>query len=127
MQTALVNGKEVVVALTSNMRLYVNNILFPNECTAFMLTQNFLAFVNSSSGLSHLLYIYDLNRRLPASMGPDQPPKLASLEETGNFNVRAVERGSRIVTFAGFKAVLQMPRGNLEGIQPRIMLLKEVI
>ena len=27
----------------------------------------------------------------------------------------------------GFKTILQMPRGNLEGIQPRIILLKEVI
>jgi hypothetical protein len=88
------------------MRLYINNVLFSNECTAFTLTQNFLTFLTSSSGLSHLLYIYDLNRNLPASPGPDQPPKLVSLEDTGNFNVRAVERGSRIVTYAGYKAVL---------------------
>lgn len=53
-----------------------------------------------------MLYIYDLNRKLPQSIGPDQPPKLASLDDTGNFNVRAVERGSKIVTFNGFKAVL---------------------
>ena len=95
-----------MVSLTSNLRLYINNVLFSNECTAFALTQNFLAFVNSSTGLSHLLYIYDLNRKLPQSIGPDQPPKLASLDDTGNFNVRAVERGSKIVTFYGFKAVL---------------------
>jgi len=52
---------------------------------------------------------------------------LASLEDDANFNVRAVERGSRLVLINGFKTVLQMPRGNLEGIQPRIILLKEVI
>jgi hypothetical protein len=115
LQTARVSNKEVVIGLTANMRLYINSVLFSNECTTFMLTQNFLAFINSSSGLSHLLYIYDLNRRLPQVASTDAP-KLASLEETGNFNVRAVERGSRIVTFNGFKAVLQMPRGNLEGI-----------
>jgi hypothetical protein len=106
LQSAFVSGKEVVVGLTANMRLYINNVLFSNECTAFTLTQNFLTFLTSSSGLSHLLYIYDLNRNLPASPGPDQPPKLVSLEDTGNFNVRAVERGSRIVTYAGYKAVL---------------------
>lgn len=65
LQTALVSNKEVVVGLTSNLRLYINNVLFSNECTAFALTQNFLIFVNSSTGLSHLLYIYDLNRKLP--------------------------------------------------------------
>jgi len=31
------------------------------------------------------------------------------------------------VCSCGTKLVLQMPRGNLEGIQPRIMVLKEVI
>lgn len=106
MQSAMVSGKEVAVTLTANMRLYINSVLFSNECTAFSLTQNFLCFITSTSGLSHLLYIYDLNRKLPVSPGFDQPPKLASLEETGNFNVRAVERCSRIVTFSGFKAVL---------------------
>ena len=116
MQMALVSNKEVVVGLTANMKLFINNVLFSNECTCFTLTQNFLTFIASSSGLSHLLYIYDLNRQLPASAVNDQPPKLALLDEKGNFNVRAVERGSRIVTCAGFKTVLQMPRGNLEGI-----------
>ena len=103
LQTALVSGKEAIIALTPNLRLYINGVLFSIECTSFMLTQNFLAFINSSSGLSHLMYIYDLNRKLPQSLsGSDQPPKLASLDDTGNFNVRAIERGSRIVTFSGF-------------------------
>lgn len=29
------------------------------------------------------------------------------------YNVRAVERGARIVTVSGFKVILQMPRGNI--------------
>jgi elongator complex protein 1 len=41
--------------------------------------------------------------------------------------VRAVERGSRLVTMHGTKTILQMPRGNLEGIYPRILMLKEII
>ena len=41
--------------------------------------------------------------------------------------MRAVERGSRIVTTNGYKTILQMPRGNLEGIQPRILLLKAAV
>ena len=65
LQTCFVSGKEAIIGLTPNLRLYINSVLFSNECTSFMLTQNFLAFVNSSSGLQHLLYIYDLNRKLP--------------------------------------------------------------
>jgi hypothetical protein len=78
LQSLVISGKEGVVSLTPNMRLYINGHLFSNECTSFMLTQNFLAFVNASSGLQHLLFIYDLNRKLPQpQQGSDQPPQLA--------------------------------------------------
>ena len=80
------------------------------------------------------MLIYDLNRMLPkpstssnTGANTQEPPKLAGLDEDSNFNVRAVERGSRIVVINGTKTVLQMPRGNLEGIYPRIIMLKEVI
>ena len=78
----------------------------------------------------HELFIYDLNRKLPKPININintEPPKLASLEEDSNFNVRAVERGSRIVVINKSKTILQMPRGNLEGITPRFMLIKEAI
>ena len=65
LQSALLSGKEVVVGLSSNLRLYINGHLFSNECTCFLLTQNFLLFVNSTSGLSHELFMYDLNKPLP--------------------------------------------------------------
>ena len=59
------SGKEAVVGLAQNMRLFVNDKLLSNECTCFQLSQSFLAFVNSSAGLLHELHIYDLNRALP--------------------------------------------------------------
>jgi hypothetical protein len=64
------NLDEVIVGLTSNMRLYLNDKLFSNECTSFLLNQSFLAFVNSTSGLSHELFIYDLTRSLPKPQTP---------------------------------------------------------
>lgn len=134
MKSCLVSGAEVVVGLTQNLRLFLNNKLFSNECTSFLLTQNFLAFVNSTAGLMHEMFMYDLNRPLPRpSLSADlsnptsMAPKLASLSDSGSFNVRAVERGARLVLNYGFKTVLQMPRGNLEGICPRIILLKAVV
>lgn len=96
------------------MRLYLNDKLFSNECTSFTLSQTFLAFINSTSGLSHELFIYDLNRALPKPLSAGglnptantEPPKLASLQDDTNFNVRAVERGSRIVAINGIKTIL---------------------
>ena len=58
-------NQEAVIGLTQNQRLYINDKLFSNECTSYTLAQSFLAFVNSTSGLSHELFIYDLNRALP--------------------------------------------------------------
>ena len=102
-------NSESTVGLTQNMRLYLNDKLFSIECTSFTLSQTFLAFVNSTSGLSHELYVYDLNKALPkpSNIGSSDHPKLASLlEDFGSFNVRAVERGSRLVTINGTRTVL---------------------
>lgn len=118
MQAALISGKEVVVGITQTLRLYLNGHLFSNEATCFSLHENFLLFVNSTSGLMHELFIYDLDKRLPRpqaqglSLGEtsgteEHPPALASMDETGgNFNVRAVERGTRIVVTNGYKTIL---------------------
>jgi hypothetical protein len=70
----------------------------------------------------HELHIYDLNRQLPADH-----TKLPKPSPLGDFNVRAIERGSRLVCCPSSKLVMQMPRGNLEGIQPRIILCKEIV
>jgi elongator complex protein 1 len=96
--------------------------MLSNECTGFILSQNFLIFTNTTSGVMHELHIYDLNRQLPADH-----TKLAVLDALGDFNVRAVERGSRLVSCTQSRLVLQMPRGNLEGIHPRIILCKHIV
>lgn len=70
-----------------------------------------------------MLYNYELAKKLPKN------GDLPELTER-NFNVRAVERGSKIVmidAWPAVKTVLQMPRGNLEGIYPRIFILKKAI
>ena len=109
------------------MRLYLNDKLFSNECTSFGLSQTFLSFVNSTSGISHEMFIYDLNRALPQPTPGAEIPQHASLADDTKFNVRGVERGSRIVAISGVKTVLQMPRGNLEAVYPRITMLKQAI
>jgi hypothetical protein len=42
------------------------------------------------------------------------------------FNTRTLERGSAIVTCSGIKLVLQMPRGNLETVNLRLVVFDEV-
>ena len=45
--------------------------------------------------------------------------------EAKDVTIRAVEQGSRLLAVPphGVRAVLQMPRGNLEGICPRVLVL----
>ena len=74
MQSAYISGKEVLIGLTSTLRLFINGHLFSNECTGFYLHENFLLFVNSTSGLSHELFLYDLNKKLPRSSNNLQLP-----------------------------------------------------
>lgn len=106
-QATLISGKECVVGLTQQMKLYINNKLFSNQCTSFHLSQTFLSFTNSTEGLSHLLYNYDLNKKLPrpgigldgtAVADASDLPVHPTLETPANFNIRAVERGAKIVT-----------------------------
>lgn len=137
-QATHISGSECVIGLTQQMKLFINDKLFSNKCTSFHVSQTFLSFTNSTEGLSHELFNYDLNKALPkpatlsaAGAGPQQGldvPIHPTLDTHGNFNIRAVERGSKIVTVdPGIRTVLQMPRGNLEGIHPRIITLKKAI
>lgn len=50
-------------------------------------------------------------------------PKAA--QQAQDVTVRAIEQGARLVACpaSGLRAVLQMPRGNLEGICPRVLVL----
>ena len=99
--TCLVSSKACIVSLTSNLRLYLNERLLSNECTSVLVYENFLMFTNSAPGTMHELHIYDLNRKLPES---HESIKKHSAE--GDFNVRAVERGSRLVVSSACRLVL---------------------
>ena len=122
LKSCYISGKPVVASLTANFRLYLGDKMLSSECTGFLLIQNFLLFTNTTSGVMHELHIYDLNKPLP-----QDHLSLAKPQAYGDFNVRAVERGSRLVTCVESRLVMQMPRGNLEGIQPRIILCKHLI
>ncbi len=73
--------------------------------------------MQATQGLLYTLHLYNLNEGLPAVVG-----------DTGkeSFNRRSVERGARIVVGSGMKVLLQMPRGNLETVYPRLLAFKEL-
>lgn len=92
-----------------------------NNVTSFTIASNFLIFTTSAH-VSHYAPLRTLAEYfdMPSSDVPEAP-----LPE---WETRRVERGSRIVTVvpSAMNLVLQMPRGNLETINPRPLVMEIV-
>lgn len=90
------------VALTSNQSLFINSQRLDQDVTSFCMAGNYLAYTKLAS--LHFLRLSDLCL----------------------VNERRLERGSKLVTTVANSArtILQMPRGNLEAICPRVLSLE---
>lgn len=127
---AYLTGEICIFSLSSTSKLCLNGKLFSKDCTSLLLTKQFLFFINSTQTLFHSLYVYNLKKALPLPCpDPNDPtdpsksiPKLPTID-TESYHIRNVERGARLVCCNLTKTILQMPRGNLEGIRHRVPLL----
>lgn len=123
-QTAL--GHDLVFSLAGNAQLMAHSLSNPdcdrykvaNAVTSFTLTPDFLIYTTSA----HTSFYASLNILRKAVEGEEVPS--AALE----WESRRVERGSLIVAacLSTMSLVLQMPRGNLETIYPRALVLAVV-
>ncbi|XP_069695776.1 putative elongator complex protein 1 [Periplaneta americana] len=105
-----IDGKDVVLGLSSRNRLYVDGQEVANNVTSMAFHSEFILLTT----LRHTLLCAQLNWKglqclINGKCGPG----------------RRIERGARLVTsVAGdTRVILQMPRGNLECIQPRALTL----
>ncbi|XP_067016133.1 elongator complex protein 1-like [Acropora muricata] len=116
MKIAVVGNEEVALGLTEHSRFYVNNKEVSSNCTSFAVHDEFILLTTHAHTLRCISLLPD-SRGLPVLL-EDQPHPL-------DENIRRVERGSRIVVAVtqDTKVVLQMPRGNLETIHPRSLVL----
>ncbi|KAF8252842.1 IkappaB kinase complex, IKAP component [Wilcoxina mikolae CBS 423.85] len=117
MEAITVEGQIIVFGLSQGGRLYANERLLASSCTSFSVTDAHLIYTTSQHVISfiHLTpNIHDL--------------EVPSDEVSGDERRRNVERGSRLVCVmpSTFSLVLQMPRGNLETIYPRALVLAGV-
>ncbi|OAL21243.1 hypothetical protein AYO22_08206 [Fonsecaea multimorphosa] len=104
------------VSLSPKGNLYVDDMLLVREVTSYMLTSTHLIFTTSS----HLLKFVHLTHPSAMQVPKDTP----EIDE----RCRNVERGAHIVTVIPsiYAVVLQMPRGNLETIYPRLLVLSGI-
>lgn len=115
--------EEIIIYLTNNGNFYQNGNLLSTNINSFITFKHFLLFTQNSSSTFSSLHIVDLN-------DDDVKTKLKNLFVQNlaykNFNTRTLERGSAIVTCSDIKLILQLPRGNLETINLRLVVLDEV-
>ncbi|KAL9617176.1 MAG: hypothetical protein Q9160_008030 [Pyrenula sp. 1 TL-2023] len=107
------NERQVVVSLTRQGHLIADRRRIAANCTSFILTQNHMIFTTSQ----HLLKFVHLTA--PESM--DVPGDTPEQDE----RCRSIERGAQVVNVmpSAYAVVLQMPRGNLETVYPRALVL----
>ena len=115
--------EEILIYLTNNNNLYQNGNLLASNINSFITFKHFLLFTQNSFSTFNSLHIIDLN-------DDEIKTKLKNLYVQNlaykNFNMRTLERGSAIVTCSNIKLILQLPRGNLETINLRLVVLDEV-
>ncbi|XP_019372711.1 PREDICTED: elongator complex protein 1 isoform X2 [Gavialis gangeticus] len=121
-QTALVtiDREDAILGLSDRCRFFINDIEVASNITSFVTYDEFL-LVTTHSHTCQCLSLKDaLLKGLQASESGIPVPNSESL--------RKVERGSRVVTVIpqDTKLVLQMPRGNLETIHHRVLVLAQI-
>ncbi|CAL9729265.1 elongator complex protein 1 [Monosporozyma unispora] len=111
------NSEIVAFGVTSGGKLYANQTILTSAVTSIEITEDLLLFTTAQ----HYLQFIHLNSTKFKTL----PVVEQNVEDE---RVRAIERGSILVSVMPSRAavVLQAPRGNLETIYPRIMVLAEV-
>jgi elongator complex protein 1 len=107
----------VAFGISKNGKLFANDVLLSSAITSMALTDSHLLITTAQ----HTLRFVHLNRT-------EFKPLLESTDSVNDERIRQIERGSLLVNVIPSRAavVLQAPRGNLETINPRILVLAEV-
>ncbi|KAM4555629.1 elongator complex protein 1 [Odontesthes bonariensis] len=121
-QTALcsISGEEYLLGLTDRSHLYAGDAELASNVCSFAVCNDFL-LITTHSHMCRCLQLSALTvKGLQAALASDGGQN----DET----LRRVERGSRIVTVVpqDTRVVLQMPRGNLETIHHRALVLAQL-
>ncbi|KAI9796377.1 MAG: hypothetical protein M1835_004230 [Candelina submexicana] len=103
----------IAFGLSRSGHLYANNRLLVKNCTSFSVTRAHL-IITTTQHLLKLIHISGVEElRVPL----DEPEN--------DERCRSIERGARLITVtpSSYCLTLQMPRGNLETIYPRALVL----
>nr|XP_003463826.1 elongator complex protein 1 [Cavia porcellus]XP_013001319.1 elongator complex protein 1 [Cavia porcellus] len=119
-ELAVIGGEEYVLGLTDRCRFFISDTEVASNITSFILYDEFLLLTTHS----HTCQCFSLR---DTSFKTLQAGLCSSHVANGEV-LRKVERGSRIVTVVpqDTKLILQMPRGNLEVVHHRALVLAQI-
>ncbi|EGV92490.1 elongator complex protein 1 isoform X1 [Cricetulus griseus] len=120
MEVAMIGEQECVLGLTDRCRFFINDTEVASNITSFAVCDEFLLLTTHA----HTCQCFSLK---DASLKTLQAGLSGSQEANGEI-LRKVERGSRIVIVVpqDTKLILQMPRGNLEVVHHRTLVLAQI-
>ncbi|XP_051043786.1 elongator complex protein 1 [Phodopus roborovskii] len=120
MEVAMIGEQESVLGLTDRCRFFINNTEVASNITSFAVCDEFLLLTTHS----HTCQCFSLR---DATLKTLQAGLCDSNKANGEI-LRKVERGSRIVIVVpqDTKLILQMPRGNLEVVHHRALVLAQI-
>ncbi|KAJ4294593.1 putative elongator complex protein 1 [Kalmusia sp. IMI 367209] len=116
LKVATLDGQSVAFGLTKSGVLYANERVLVRNCTSFVVTPAHLIFTTTQ----HLLKFVHLTSLNELEVPTDEPQT--------DERCRSIERGAKLVTVmpTTYSVVLQMPRGNLETVYPRALVLAAI-
>ncbi|KAI9989759.1 hypothetical protein PInf_020046 [Phytophthora infestans] len=118
------SGSILVIGLEgSSARLFVNDKLLASACSSFRYSALTSVLLFTTQGRESQLRI------APLSGIQDLSCSQASGSQAVKFESRSIERGALLVATVGQRAnvIVQMPRGNLECMSPRLLVLALVV
>ncbi|XP_009859423.2 elongator complex protein 1 [Ciona intestinalis] len=119
--TSAADTTYALLSRSAQKQLFLNNTVISRECTSYSIHDEYILYTTSS----HKIICISRNSDITQYNKPteNQLPRQISCDIS-----RSVERGSTIVTVTpnDTKVVLQMPRGNLELIHPRPLVISVV-
>eukprot|EP00794_Sanderia_malayensis_P009518 gene9518-10506_t len=110
-----INHTDVIIGRTERFHLYIDEKQIADNCTSFGIHEEYLVYTTHA----HSLRCVHLESLVKWLLGGETSDPVSHEAE------RSVERGSRIVSVLSqdTKVILQMPRGNLETIHPRVLVV----
>jgi elongator complex protein 1 len=112
------DGEESLIGLTSGFKLFAGGVMLSTECNSFALHSDYLLF----STLTHRLRTVTLHKSVQENISILAPKPNIKFDDSS----REIEQGAIIISVSNTRVVLQMPRGNLEAIEPRSLVLHSI-